>query len=69
MLFESILIGVSTVGLYESWSYLNGANLDNYSQVDFTGFALLMISGAMFAIGFIYLLADVGQLFMGKKGD
>lgn len=69
MLFEIILTGASIVGLYESWSYLNGANIENYSQVDFTGFALLMISGAMFAIGFIYLLADVGQLFRGKKED
>lgn len=69
MLFEIALTGAAIVGLYESWNFLNGANIDNYSQVDFTGFALLMISGTMFAIGFIYLLADVGQLFRGKKGD
>lgn len=69
MLFESILIGASIVGLYESWSYLNGANIENYSQVDFTGFALLMISGTMFAIGFIYFLVDMGQLFRGRRGD
>lgn len=69
MLFEILLTGASMVGLYESWGYLNEANIENYSQVDFTGFALLMVSGTMFAVGFIYLLADIGQLFRGKKGD
>jgi cytochrome bd-type quinol oxidase subunit 1 len=69
MLFEIILTTASIVGLYESWNYLNGANIENYSQVDFLGFALLMISGTMFAIGFIYLLGDMAELFRGKKGD
>lgn len=69
MLFEIILTAISIVALYESWNYLNGANIENYSQVDFMGFAFLMISGTMFAIGFIYLLSDVAELFKGKKGD
>jgi cytochrome bd-type quinol oxidase subunit 1 len=45
MLFEIILTTTSIVALYESWNYLNGANIENYSQIDFIGFALLMISG------------------------
>jgi hypothetical protein len=69
MLFEIILITTSIVGLYESWNYLNGANIENYSQTGLLGFAFLMIAGTMFAIGFIYLLADVTQLFKGKKED
>ncbi|NHI03817.1 hypothetical protein DYY67_0887 [Candidatus Nitrosotalea sp. TS] len=32
MLFEIILTAVSIVGLYESWSYLNGANIEDYSK-------------------------------------
>ena len=69
VLFETTLIITSIFGLYESWNYLNGANLENYSQIDLMGFPLLMIACTMFAIGFIYLLADVTQLFKGKKGD
>lgn len=69
MLFEIILTAASSVGLYESWNYLNSANMENYSQVDYLGFALLMISGTMFAIGFIYLLGNMAELFRGKKGD
>ena len=69
MLFEIILTTTSIVALYESWNYLNEANIENYSQTDFIGFACLMIAGTMFAIGFIYLLADVTELFKGKKGD
>jgi hypothetical protein len=69
MLFEIVLIIIGIVGLYESWNYLNSANLENYSQTDLIGFPLLMIACTMFAIGFMYLLADVAQLFKGKKGD
>jgi hypothetical protein len=69
MLFEIILIATSIVGLYESWNYLNGANIENYSQINFIGFALLMLAGTMFAIGFIYLLSDLTELFRGKKGE
>lgn len=67
ILFEIILTVASMVGLYESWNYLNGANMENYSQVDLTGFIFLMISGTMFAIGFVYLLADMTELFRGKR--
>lgn len=69
MLFEIALTVSAIVALYESWNYLNGANTENYSQVSFTGFAFLMVSGAMFAIGFIYLLADLSDLFKAKKRD
>lgn len=69
MLFEIILITGSIIGLYESWNYLNEANLENYAQTDLIGFPLLMISCTMFAIGFIYLLADVTELFKGGKRD
>ncbi|MDE1830655.1 MAG: hypothetical protein KGI25_10070 [Thaumarchaeota archaeon] len=69
MLFEIGLTVASIIGLYESWNYLNSATVENYSEVDITGFMFLMISGATFAIGFIYLLADLQKFFIGKKGD
>ncbi len=67
MLFEIILTVAGAAALYESWNYLNSATADNYSQTGVLGFTFLMLSGAMFAIGFMYLLADVAELFKGKK--
>ncbi len=50
-------------------NYLNSASVDNYSQTGLLGFIFLMITGTMFAIGFMYLLGDLSGLFRGKKGD
>ena len=69
ILLEIALIAGGVVGLFQSWSYLNAANLENYSQTNMLGFPMLMLSGAMFAIGAMYLLADMAQIFRGKKGD
>ncbi|MGB9125717.1 MAG: hypothetical protein WA833_04505 [Nitrosotalea sp.] len=69
ILFEVALIIGGIVGLFQSWTYLNAANLDNYSQTNMFGFPALMLSGAMFAIGAMYLLADMAQIFKGKKSD
>jgi hypothetical protein len=69
ILFEVTLIIVGIAGLFQSWTYLNAANLDNYSQTNMFGFPALMLFGAMFAIGAMYLLADMAQIFKGKKSD
>ena len=69
MLFEVALIIGGIVGLFQSWTYLNAANLENYSQTSLYGFPALLLFGAMFAIGAMYLLADMAHIFRGKKGE
>ncbi|MFZ0183968.1 MAG: hypothetical protein WBV92_02780 [Nitrosotalea sp.] len=69
ILFQVALVIVGIIGLSQSWNYLNAANFENYSQTSLYGFPSLLLFSAMFAIGAMYLLADMAQIFRGKKGD